>query len=466
MSILDQLVKEIQEKHTTGTPGTARVGPNVHGPNGMFGLTGLERDVISSRVSAEGAASLLPVVGTTVMYPLYPYITGRTAAVGDQPEEECDNAPVAGNLKTCVQTAQFGIYQYKTRTLILNEIGSLVNAGETTDLRFVNDPLGAMLVKMIFPSIKNEEAALQLGREVLMRFVDVGHEFQDELSQQLYIGSGTGNEFAGLEVLVAEDHFDAATGQICESLASDVRDFGDQDVTTLAGSSAIVNALTGMVRFAKHKGKGMRFGTVDFRFHMRSQLFIEIVDIWACAYATSRCLADKASISFMGDEQVRARQAMMDGSYLLVDNVAIPVVQDDFMPEDGLGESKFSSDVYLVPYSVRGGRNALYFEHFDYSKGAVQGIRDGGLDGFFWTDRGAYMWVKQYQNWCVSWQAKIQPRLRLETPQLAGRLMNVAYTIDKHFWSPSPTMDYYMNGGNSQGYAPPSVYNSHTGELS
>lgn len=464
MSILQQLLNELNvaQKHTTGTPGTSAVGPNVHGPNGLFGVPGIERDVISSRMTAIGLASALPAVGKNVMYPLYAYITGRTAASGSQPEEECDEAPVAGNMKTCLQTAQFGIRQFKTRTLILNEVGALVNAGETTDLRFVNDPLADVLARNIFPNVTNSDLSLQLGREVLMRFVDVGIEFQDDLSLQLYTGSGVNNEFVGLETLVSEEHYDAATGQLCASLASDVRDFGDLDVTSLAGSSRIVTELTNMVRFAKHKATGMRFGDVQFAFVMRGQMFMEIADIWACAYATSRCLADKASVSFMGDEQVRVRAEMQRGSYLLVDNVAIPVIQDDFMPEDDLGENKFSSDIYLVPLTIRGGRNVLFFEYFDYARGPVQAIQDGNLQPFFWTDAGRYMWVKQYQNWCVSWQSKIQPRLRLETPQLAGRLMNVAATLDKHFYNPSPTQEYYFDGGVS-GYSPPSWYNSHTG---
>src|SRR3990172_12507912 len=60
-------------KHTTpsGTPST----PYMHGPGGLFGVSGLERDVISTRISPEGLASALPVRMSTRTNPLYAYIT-------------------------------------------------------------------------------------------------------------------------------------------------------------------------------------------------------------------------------------------------------------------------------------------------------------------------------------------------------------------------------------------------------
>lgn len=448
-SLLEQLSKEIEEarKHTvpSGTPS----GPLVHGPGGLFGVEGLERDVISSRLTPMGLASQLPAVGSITEYPLYAYISGRNQASGSQPESDCGNAPEAGNLLTCFQTAQFGIYQFRTRELNINSVGRIVNAGETTDLRYVNDPLAAQLGR-IFPQVDNSDVALRLGREVLMRLVEVGFEFQEELSKQIYTGTGTGNEFPGLEVLVSETHYDAKTGTSCTSLASDVRDFGDVSISDAAGSSAIVTQLVSMYRFAKHSAKRMRLAPVQFAFVMQEQAFHEIADIWPCAYLTSRCGISNTSgrVFVNADEQVRLRIEMRQGEYLLIDDEPVPVITDDFLPEDDLGESVFSSDIYLLPLSIQGGRQTLYWEYIDYSRTALQAVRDGRLTDTFWTDRGQYLWVKQPpQNWCTVWQAKIEPRVRLEVPQVAGRLQNVAYSASKHYRSADPASAYYESAG-------------------
>lgn len=449
MSLLEQLSKEIEEARKHTSPSGTPVGPLVHGPGGLFGVEGLERDVISSRLTPMGLASQLPAMGTTTKYPLFPYLTGRGGATGSQPDADCDDAPVAGSMLTCLQTAQFGIYQFRTRELQINEVGATLNAGETTDLRYVNDPLAAQLGR-IFPQIDNSATALQVGREVLMRLVEVGFEFQEILSKQIYTGTGTGNEFAGLELLVSETHYDAKTGTTCPSLASDVRDFGDVSISTSSGSSAIVSELVSMYRFAKHSAKRMRLTPVQFVFVMQEQVFHEIADIWPCAYLTSRCGIDASNgrVFVNADEQVRLRIEMRQGEYLLIDDEPVPVITDDFLPEDDLGESVFSSDIYLLPLTINGGRQVLYWEYFDYSEGTIQAVRDGRLSDTFWTDRGQYLWVRQPQkNWCVTWQAKIEPRIRLETPQIAARLQNVAYSASKHYRSADPASAYYESSG-------------------
>lgn len=465
MSILEQLAKELGQanlnpsfKAPSGTP----VGPSIHGPNSLFGVAGLERDVISSRMSSSGLASVLPVVGSVTEYPLYPYITGRTEPTGSQTAAECGDGPTAGNMKTVLQTAQFGSYKFKTRELNVTRVGSVVNAGEVLDQRYVNDPLAEEMAA--FVPMVDRANALDYGREVLARFVDVGIEFQDLLSQQIYTGTGTTNEFPGLELLVVENHYDAKTGTLNASLASDVRDFGDVDITTAAGATAIVAELVSMFRYAKHTADGMRLSPVKWVFVMREQLFDELTDIWPCTYMASRCIENNNNFRNVvnGDEQIRLRMEMKQGSYLLIDAMPVEVVTDNSIAETkvgGTGSATFSSDVWLLPMTIRGGRQVLFWEFFDYSRGAVQAIRDGRATDHFWTDRGRYIWHKQNPvNGCMIWQAECRPRIRLEVPQVAGRLQNVAMTITKHWRDHIPGQSYYLDGG-VEGYTPDTLYN-------
>ena len=454
MSILDQLVNEIQQKHTnpTGTPST----PYVHGPNGLFGVSGGSRDVISSRVAGYGLASALPVSGSVSKYPLYPYLTGRNTASGSQAANKCDDAPTAGALLSGYQTAQFGLMQFATRELDLNIVGSVVNEGESVDLRFVNDPL-VMQMGQIFPAVNGMDA-LQYGREVLTRFVEVGMDFQQLVSLQTYTGTGSSNQFKGLENLVITNPVDAQTGVTLTSLASDVRDFGDVDVTSQAGSAAIVGTIIDMYRNLKYNATTMGFLPATFAIVMTPQMFTNVTDVWACQNATFRCLPSTASLTVTADSNTRVAQDMRAGKFLWIDGERVPVIEDSWIPETDLGSNLFSSDIYILPMTVSGGRPVTYFEYFDYSRGTVQAIRDGMAQDTFWTDRGIYLTVKKpVQNWCTQWQMKTELRLRLETPMLAGRLQNVAMTLETHWRSPDTSSAYYVSSGNA-GYAPPSFY--------
>lgn len=461
MNILEQLVKELEQARKHTNPVGVHSAPTVHGPDGLFGVSGLERDVISSRVAGPGLASALGTIGSVTRYPLYPYVTGKQPATGSQVTNSCEEAPVAGQLMTCLQTAQFGLYMFSTRELELNKVGALIDAGERTDLRFVNDPL-VMQMGSIFMNISNPQLALRVGREVLMRFLEVGMDFQELLSTQVYTGTGLANEFPGLELLVVENHYDAKTGVAC-GLASDVRDFGDVDITTSTGAASLVDHIVSMYRSAKYKAERMGFSPVEFVWVMRDQVFTKVSDIWPCAYMTSGCIPanSNVSVNINTDEQIRVRVAMREGKYLPIDGENVRVITDPWMPEDDLGGNLFSSDIYLLPMMVRGGRRVLFWEYFDYNSGVNQALVDGNLGGGeFWIDGGRYLVVKKPQkNFCVQWQIKIEPRLILETPQLAGRLMNVATTLTEHWIDPGTSSLYASNYGNPSGYGAPSLYN-------
>jgi hypothetical protein len=147
-------------------------------------------------------------------------------------------------------------------------------------------------------------------------------------------------------------------------------------------------------------------------------------------------------------DAIRMRDDMRSGKYLLIDGVKIPVIEDDGIVETNNG-GVFTSDIYVIPMSVRGGMPAVYWEHLDYSKGAMIGAVDGNYaPGDFWTDGGIYLWHKKPpKNWCVQWIAKIEPRLILRTPQLAGRITDVSYTPLRHDRDALKEDGYFVDGG-------------------
>lgn len=459
-------------KHNTptGTPST----PYYTGPGGLFGVLGLERDLISSRIQPLGIASSLPALGTNVMNPLYAYITGFKDGNGDEPSTVCDDAPTAGAGKGCLQTAVFGRYTRMTRELEVNRLGQKINNGEA-DLVIMNDPL-AKEIGGIFAQrfALGRQYAGMLGNEMLMRFMEIGVAFQNLLCPQVYTGNpdnniGTGYaEFVGLDILISTGKRDALTGTACPSLDSDVKDFNYGKVDDVEHAD-IVNVMTYLMRYLKHNASRMSFGTVQWRIAMREDLFYEITAIWPCSYLTYRCKfrTDDGTVveNVSANDQIAMRDAMRNGNYLLIDGVQYAVEFDDAIAEEtatttsNVTSGCFASNIYVIPYTVMGGRPVTFWQYFDYSANVMPQISQGNYQDDFWTDGGRFLWHKKPPlNWCVQHIAKTEPRLIMLTPQLAGKITHVQYCPLQHTRDAFPTDPYWVDGGVTDGRDAPSWY--------
>jgi hypothetical protein len=189
---------------------------------------------------------------------------------------------------------------------------------------------------------------------------------------------------------------------------------------------------------------------------MRAELFSELADIWPCVYASHRCL-QAAAANPNGTDAMAMRQLsedMRNGEWLMLDGVKIPVIQDSGIPEASsttdanVPEAAWASDIYLLPLTVRGGMPVLFFEYFDFNNQATQAIADARLGNVAYvSDGGRFLWYSQFTNGCFSLAATLEPRIRLLTPQLAGRLQNVVYSPLQHFREPFPGDNYFVDGG-------------------
>jgi hypothetical protein len=452
---------QLQFKHDspTGTPSS----PYMHGPGGLFGEPGLERDIISTRVQPQGIAGMLPARGSLTEYPLFPYITGFQDVTGSNPDGVCDEPQTAGPIKSCYQTADFGRYSYTTRELDIDRVGRRTNRGEFMDLRIMNDPL-LRGNDITVPGSADRNP--NLAREVLVRFMEVGVAFQNKLARQIYTGNPANNtggggykEFPGLDILISTGKIDAKTGQSCPSLDPDIKNFNYQRLDLAGAGTLIVNQLTYLTRYTKHNAQRMGFGETRWVLAMRQALFWELTAVWPCAYLTYRCApnANNSETLFIdANDQIRMRDEMRAGSYLVIDGERYPVIIDDGITEEtntttaSVTSGCFASDIYLIPLTVMGGNPVTYWEYVDYQgeNGAMQAVADGNLGDSFWSDGGRYLWHKEPPlRWCVRWDAKIEPRLVLLTPHLAGRLLNVQYCPLQHERTPFPGDPYFVDGG-------------------
>jgi len=459
------LAPALQEamKHTTPTGVPSN--PYVHGPGGLFGVLGLEREVIHTRLQPTGLAGQLPVRPNVSQYPLFPYISGFRDVTGDVADGVCDDPQIAGPMKTCLQTAPFGRYAFMTREMEINRVGQQINRGEFMDLTLVNDPLVSQLGSSIFPNIPSAQQALA-GAEVLQRFIEVGVAFQNQLGRQLYIGTTTNNsagggyeEFNGLDLLIGTGKVDAQNLVACPSLDSIVWDYNLTRVDDVTADPHIVNLMFNIFRRLRHIATRTGLAPVTWAIVMRQDLFWELTDVWPCIYASYRCSGpDSAGIDPVGQYDTRwtteMRDSMRNGSYLLIDGERIRVIIDDMIVESTSNDDAaipvgcFASDIYIVPLTARG-MPVTYFEHFDYRQGAMQAVVDGRLSNYFWTDGGIFLWhAKPPLNWCVQFLAKVEPRVILRTPQIAARIEDVLYCPLAHSRDTHPDDKYWIDGGN------------------
>jgi hypothetical protein len=338
----------------------------------------------------------------------------------------------------------------------------------------VNDPLADQFAAW-FGGMLSGQAQLLAGQEMLARVIELGVAFQNKLVPQVYSGNPANNaatpggyaEFPGLDILIGTGKVDALQGTDCPALDSDIKNF---NYGLVGGASPdIVEFVSYMYHYLRRNAEGMNFGEVRWVITMRRELFYELTAVWPCSYLTYRCsfrTNDGTQVNNVNAaDQVAMRDAMRSGSYLLIDGDQIPVILDDGITEETEGDvaaidaGQYASDIYFIPLTVRGGLQVTYLEHFDYSKALMDVRTTARYQTDFWSDGGAFLHHrKPPTNWCIQLISKIEPRLLLRTPQLAGRIQNVRYQPMQHTREPFPDDPYFQDGGVTTARPGPSLY--------
>lgn len=466
----------MEKTQTVGAP----VGPYIYGPGGMFGVRGLERDIISTHTQiGSNLGSMLPILPSVDTMPLFPYITGFLRSDEKEKNAVCDDPAEANHFKTCIQTTQFGRKEFKTRQLEINRVGQRINRGEFHDLNLVNDPLVEQMAGLMsgFYGLQGQNSIFA-GREMVMRLVEMGVAFQRWLCPQVYTGNPANNsagggykEFPGLDLLISTTKVDALTGTSCPSLYSDVKNFSYRQVDSTTDPD-IVRTITTMMRILKSKASSQGLDPVELVMVMRDELFYALTEIWPCRYITYKCSGiDNASVidpvgAYSAEAMFRMKTEMRQGSFLYVDGFRVPVIIDNCINEDNHADNGtipagcFASDIYFVPLTARGGTiRTLFWQYYDYRQDVLPAANDVRAGSFFWSDNGVFLWgLKAPDNWCLEAIAKFEPRLILRTPQLAGRLQHIAYCPLQHTDDPLPSQNYWVDGGVSTGRPESSPY--------
>ena len=454
-AVLELLAAELGAKHDA--PGSPITTGYTHGPGGHLSFPGVDPAVFHTVMGARSMLSQLPATPSQYTNPTFQVITGVQDITGGEPDGVCDASPVAGLMKSCMLTSVFGKYKRQTSELELDRVGQRTDRADPMDLALVGSPLADTGIFSAGAQDPNFPADM-LTNEVSRKFWERNVAIHRLLSRQLWTGTPVNNtgaggykELTGFESLINTGNVDAENGQSCAAIDSYLTNFNFQRFDLDGGGTALVEAITDMYYQVKDRAERMGVNPVRWVFAMRPQLFYELTNVWPCSYLTYRCqVAGNERVNIDGADQVRFRDEMRTGKYLLIDGERVPVITDDGMSELTDEESAdvpagcFGTDIFLIPMSVVGGRAVTFLEYFQYANPAIQDSLGnmvlGRVEGAFIT------WPVQTRA-CYQWETKIEPRLVVRTPWLAARLQNVVYCPVQHARDAFPDAPYFTDGG-------------------
>lgn len=437
------------------SPASVHTGQLLFGSSGMWSMPGSSPDVINAYVRPYGLLSLLPRFGSVIENPYYPILTGFTGETGSEPATPCADAPT-GYSKGGYLTAQFGRLQRDTNTVEFNKVMLQKNAGITTDLQLRGSVLG---LTDFNPTAANEGQIFSVVTAHEM--VIVGVNIERKLTRMAWSGTPANNnagggykEFPGLDSQIATGQKDAHSGVTMPAADSLVYNFG-LDLVGGSGRS-IVEYMVSMEYNLNYNAEKMGLEPVEWVIAMRPDLWQVLTEVWPCNYMSYKCHADGTNTNIitindarnveMRDEMRRTKTIEINGKvYRVVTDVGITELTNTTTA--GIPAGQFASSIYFIPLTIVGNLPVTYVEYVDYSKGAsdISFLSQGFTP--FWTDRGMYSWAMEAVKWCYKFSAKIEPRIVLRTPHLAGRIDRVRYQVLTHTRDPYADSAYNEDGG-------------------
>jgi hypothetical protein len=191
---------------------------------------------------------------------------------------------------------------------------------------------------------------------------------------------------------------------------------------------------------------------------MRPGLWHELSNCWPCRYNSFGCSTlDTSNIDAVPQIDAAAmtqvRDAMRAGMYIDVEGVRYPVIVDTGIFEHNstnnanLDPGEYASSIYAIPLTIQGGFPVTYMEYTDFRQAQADVNLLRGSQSFFWTDQGFYSWATEYVKWCYKLALKVEPRIVLRAPMLAGRVDAIRYAPLQHGRDTDPSSSYFADGG-------------------
>lgn len=442
-------------------------GPYQYGNTGLFAVPGQDQRIFSAVMMPTGALTdTLPVFngGTAAPegfggmdVPLFTTVTGVTKGESEvranQRATPCGDAPLAGLVKACTQTAPYGLFSGRIR-LDIHKVGHILNGGEPTDLRLMNNPAQNNAFAPSLFAGAGTAFFTELGKKIF----EAGVSYRRYLSSIIYDMTPTNNnagggykEPIGVDLWINTGKVDIY-GTACPRMDSIIYNFGSALVST--ASANIVHYIDQIVREITWRSRKMGMGIPTIKMRMAPDLFDEIVRYWPVQYFTEALTQISAfsngRVTFNASETATMRDNMRNGQFLPVRGKMIPVELDESILEStaGMPAGAYKSDIYFMTERSLDGTIASWnWEYFNQANGQARAV-ESLLGGQTWTsDGGMFRWYMNHRNGCFELTYESEIRLLSLTPYLDARLQNVGYAPLKHLDSPYPDSGYFYNGG-------------------
>ena len=451
----------VAQKATVGNTGSFNL---VHGTGSMFGSVGvgIEPEVISCRMEWRGLGDVLPKVASPYLEVFLPFITGVEDTSTTEQSTECGDC-ISGETEACIQHMPTARVCRETKDLTITRIVDRLNRGDI-DLDLLNANLGTNSAWHPGTAM-TQNNLMQIATAWALMF-ELPPLFARKLGPMVYTGNPTNNvgqayrEFRGLQQLVNTGFLDAWTGVTCPALDSDLKDYNHQDIETTQDPS-FYEVLEMAHYYVRHNAERQGLDPVQHVVVMRAplwQVFSALIPVQRTHGALLNyvnSMPNEFEITFSGREVVDERDNLRRLKVVPLNGEMVPVVIDDGIPEldnannANYAAGEYGSDVYILPVTYLGNRQATQIQYKDYrSIGAEIAGTNGMIDGYYRsTPDGRFAWAIVTSGACFKIQAFTEPRIILRTPQLAARIQNVKYVPLQHTREPDQDSPYFYKGG-------------------
>jgi len=422
---------------------------------GVFTSPGVRPGMFNATARVRTLASRIPLMRSEYLTEIIEIMTGVTAGSGNNATSACADAPKSGSLKTCQQQYTFGIVHLGTKVDDITQIGMYKNRADVPR-EFYNQ---ALLDNQWLPNVPGLDGAGSNATRLRSAFYTLGIELERSISPVVYTGvagtednahRGIAREWAGLDGLIKTGYTDAVTGLACARADSIVETYNAAITGSDGSGRSFVEAMHDLYFAAVDRASQLNMGDVTWAFSMRPDQFRAATEQWACAFATYRCAGTAAAPNNRDGMEIYAmRVDMFNGHYLLIDGVRVPVILDDSIARETLGNNYYKADIYLVALDWAG-MPLLYAQYFPQDNPEATEYANfigGDLIDTRTFNNGLYRVFKRVTKGCLEFDAYARVRLILDAPFLSGRLDDVFYNAYAKVQDPLIGQSYHSDGG-------------------